>query len=271
MNSCLKLLTAAFLAAAGFADSVSAAPGTTINVNFALTGAGDAMNGTPFISGTYQQAPAYYPGTTWNDHVGPTVIATDSEPSSSFTRVNALDSTGAATGIGYTTASTTTPFDLEGPYTFADHPNTKMLNGGVRRVYNSGSGNNLNNRLTISGLDPLKVYNLYLASSQIPNSKGSWQIGAAGTPQLIRNTTATRTSETWKPGDNWTVFYAVAPDASGKIDVRGKGDAGAEAKLIAKVKNGGSGTWGQIPMPPNASVPDADIKSIVKWVLSTKK
>ena len=50
-----------------------------------------------------------------------------------------------------------------------------------------------------------------------------------------------------------------------------KGDAGAEAKLVAKVKNGGVGTWGQIPMPPNASVPDADIKTLVKWVLSTKK
>jgi cytochrome c len=49
-----------------------------------------------------------------------------------------------------------------------------------------------------------------------------------------------------------------------------KGDAGAEAKLIAKVKNGGSGTWGQIPMPPNSSVPDADVKTLVKWVLSTK-
>ena len=49
-----------------------------------------------------------------------------------------------------------------------------------------------------------------------------------------------------------------------------KGQAGAEAKLIAKIKNGGAGTWGQIPMPPNASVPDADIKSLVKWVLSTK-
>ena len=50
-----------------------------------------------------------------------------------------------------------------------------------------------------------------------------------------------------------------------------KGDAGAEAKLIAKVKNGGSGVWGQIPMPPNATVPDADIKILVKWVLSAKK
>ena len=50
-----------------------------------------------------------------------------------------------------------------------------------------------------------------------------------------------------------------------------KGDAGAEAKLVAKVKNGGVGAWGQIPMPPNASVPDADIKAMVKWVLSSKK
>jgi len=50
-----------------------------------------------------------------------------------------------------------------------------------------------------------------------------------------------------------------------------KGDAGAEAKLVAKVKNGGAGAWGQIPMPPNASVPDADVKALVKWVLSLKK
>jgi len=45
-----------------------------------------------------------------------------------------------------------------------------------------------------------------------------------------------------------------------------KGDASAEAKLIAKVKNGGSGVWGTIPMPPN-NVPDADIKTLVEWVL----
>jgi len=27
---------------------------------------------------------------------------------------------------------------------------------------------------------------------------------------------------------------------------------------------------GQVPMPPNAAVPDADIKTLVKWVLSIK-
>ena len=47
-----------------------------------------------------------------------------------------------------------------------------------------------------------------------------------------------------------------------------KGDQGAEAKLAAKVKNGGSGVWGGIPMPPNSAVPEADIKTIVEWVLS---
>jgi cytochrome c len=46
-----------------------------------------------------------------------------------------------------------------------------------------------------------------------------------------------------------------------------KGDASAPAKLAAKIKAGGSGAWGAIPMPPN-NVPDADLKNLVEWVLS---
>lgn len=46
-----------------------------------------------------------------------------------------------------------------------------------------------------------------------------------------------------------------------------KGDAGAEAKLIAKVKKGGGGVWGSIPMPPN-NVPEPDIKIMVEWILA---
>jgi cytochrome c len=48
------------------------------------------------------------------------------------------------------------------------------------------------------------------------------------------------------------------------------GQKDAEAKLADKVKKGGQGVWGQVPMPPNAAVPDADIKTLVKWVLSVK-
>jgi len=45
------------------------------------------------------------------------------------------------------------------------------------------------------------------------------------------------------------------------------GDASAPATLAAKIKSGGSGTWGKIPMPPN-NVPDADTKALVTWILS---
>ncbi len=46
-----------------------------------------------------------------------------------------------------------------------------------------------------------------------------------------------------------------------------KDDASAEGRLIEKVKRGGSGAWGSIPMPPNA-LKDEDLKSLVKWVLA---
>lgn len=49
-----------------------------------------------------------------------------------------------------------------------------------------------------------------------------------------------------------------------------RSDKGAEAKLVAKVKKGGTGVWGQVPMPPNAAVPDADLHALVKWILSQK-
>ncbi len=49
------------------------------------------------------------------------------------------------------------------------------------------------------------------------------------------------------------------------------GNAKAEAMLFEKVKKkGGVGTWGQVPMPPNPNVKDADVHTLVKWVLSTK-
>jgi cytochrome c len=47
-----------------------------------------------------------------------------------------------------------------------------------------------------------------------------------------------------------------------------KGQAGIEAKLADKVKKGGSGVWGPVPMAPNAAVPDADIKKLVAWILA---
>ncbi|MEO8738282.1 MAG: c-type cytochrome [Casimicrobiaceae bacterium] len=57
------------------------------------------------------------------------------------------------------------------------------------------------------------------------------------------------------------------------VDVAAKyrGDKDALATLSQKVKAGGSGVWGAIPMPPNAQVSDADVKSLVSWILTLKK
>ena len=50
-----------------------------------------------------------------------------------------------------------------------------------------------------------------------------------------------------------------------------KGDPGAQAKLFQKIKAGGAGVWGPIPMPPNPQVPDDDIKALASWILALKK
>ena len=52
------------------------------------------------------------------------------------------------------------------------------------------------------------------------------------------------------------------------ISAKYKGDDGALAALSSKVKNGGAGVWSEMPMPPNAAVSDADIETLVKWILS---
>lgn len=49
-----------------------------------------------------------------------------------------------------------------------------------------------------------------------------------------------------------------------------KGEKDAVAVLAKKVREGGAGAYGQIPMPPNPKdkIGDADLKSMVEWVLS---
>lgn len=46
-----------------------------------------------------------------------------------------------------------------------------------------------------------------------------------------------------------------------------RGTPGAPALLAGRVKNGGQGVWGQVPMPANATIPEEDIRRIVGWIL----
>ena len=49
-----------------------------------------------------------------------------------------------------------------------------------------------------------------------------------------------------------------------------RADKTAQAKLAKKVREGGQGVWGPVPMPPNNGVSEKDADVLVKWVLSQK-
>ena len=49
-----------------------------------------------------------------------------------------------------------------------------------------------------------------------------------------------------------------------------KADKNAEANLAKKIRAGGAGVWGQVPMPPNAGVSEKEAAILAKWVLSQK-
>jgi cytochrome c len=55
-----------------------------------------------------------------------------------------------------------------------------------------------------------------------------------------------------------------------EVAAKYKGDKTAEDKLAQKIMKGGSGVWGQIPMPANPQVSAAEAKTLAKWVLSMK-
>ena len=84
---------------------------------------------------------------------------------------------------------------------------------------------------------------------------------ALANPALAQkyNCTACHQAKTKTVGPSW---QDIASKYAGQKD--------AAAKLAAKVKKGGSGVWGPVPMPPNPQVSDADLKTLSNWILTQK-
>lgn len=49
------------------------------------------------------------------------------------------------------------------------------------------------------------------------------------------------------------------------------GQKDAEANLAKSIKAGGAGKWGNIPMPAQSALSDADAKTLAKWILAGAK
>ncbi len=52
------------------------------------------------------------------------------------------------------------------------------------------------------------------------------------------------------------------------IAAKYKADKNAPAVLAKKIREGGVGVWGQIPMPANPQVNEQEAQALAKWVLS---
>jgi cytochrome c len=50
-------------------------------------------------------------------------------------------------------------------------------------------------------------------------------------------------------------------------EVAAKYSAASSNELIRKIREGGQGAWGNVPMPPNPGLSEADAATLVAWVL----
>ena len=55
-----------------------------------------------------------------------------------------------------------------------------------------------------------------------------------------------------------------------EVAAKYSGDAGAPARLAVKVRQGGQGVWGQVPMPPNSGLSAEHAQTLVQWILRQK-
>ena len=70
--------------------------------------------------------------------------------------------------------------------------------------------------------------------------------------------------------NNCTACHAVDKKVVGPawkdVSAKYKGDAAAWDKLATKIKKGGSGNWGKMPMPANPKISDAEIAEILAFI-----
>lgn len=95
--------------------------------------------------------------------------------------------------------------------------------------------------------------------------------GAAGVAHTSAAKVA-KTPEDLLKDNNCTACHAQSTKLVGPafndVAAKYKGQSGAEDMLVKKVKNGGSGVWGSIPMPPQSDVSDETLHKLVHYVLT---
>ena len=121
----------------------------------------------------------------------------------------------------------------------------------------------------VSGsLPPGFVKNLY--GDIQDNFRGLATMNEAGPPAATTPAKADPAELTQKYGCTacHAVDHKIVGPAFHDVAVKYQGDSGAAAHLTQKIRHGGSGVWGAVPMPPQTDPSDLDLATIVHWVLT---
>jgi hypothetical protein len=168
------------------------------------------------------------------------------------TASNLLHASGPPTTVGFTSSGTG---GWGGIFDNGIEPTLRLLKRGIVN-FNANSPNT--QQLVITGLDPAKTYDLYIASAiLIPTnqcSRGEWSTtNTTSTPgsQAVDNR-ENENGSTWVRGNNYVLFEDVVPGGSGNITVNGFAITEQPAYDIRLPLNGfqlvesvpsGFGTW----------------------------
>ena len=96
-------------------------------------------------------------------------------------------------------------------------------------------------------------------AAKVASSAGPKRIAAAGT----RADLAKSTGCTACHGTSQKIVGPAFRDIAGRY----AGDAGAAERLSQRVRQGSTGTWGTVSMPPQPQLSDGDALALVRWIL----
>jgi cytochrome c len=81
------------------------------------------------------------------------------------------------------------------------------------------------------------------------------------------------------PPDTWESKYCTGCHAVDKkmvgpamkdVAAKYKDRKDAVEYLVGKIRKGGTGVWGQVPMPANESITEAEAKTLAEWLMKAK-
>ncbi len=67
-----------------------------------------------------------------------------------------------------------------------------------------------------------------------------------------------------------TIDKRVVGPSFREVAAKYAGDGGSAARLADKIRKGGAGAWGPVPMPPHPQLSDGDLNQMVAWILQQR-